>query len=362
MKEWVKYVILGIAALIGLPLSIMMWAKVSPLPGETAAPESASPPGLVEMEFFDRPTPGGRTRPGVCALPGLDLSELPEDAEVYVGGAYGGQELGRPIDRTSGHEGHLMKVTVNSPERPVLLMLGTYEPTVWRIEWTEGTRILGALVTGYHSQFVSGLPADTPVLISSYDQKGPCGRFYPDPRSRRSPDDFADLSRTLFGRKPTAVILAEKGRVSIGPEPGDGRSPVSAAPWRPEEFELTGPWPGVFGLKQAVEAGLIRPALVRDRYRWQLAKYEREKAAALAEGLPERLIPPLPKPQGSGDQPLHLAYVVLSPDFILPDYRSEGHAAFFLPPGIPLPHGDRTYRSFKFMEDGRILGGDPKEW
>ena len=371
MKEWVKYALLGIVALIGLPLSIMIWSKDAPRPDPTAAPTEAAaeaglrpdqaaaiPAGLVEMEFYDR------TAPGVCALPGLDIAKLPEEAVVYVAGAYGGQRLGWPIDRISGHEGHLITVVVNSPDRPVLLMLGTYEPTVWRIEWTEGTRILGAMLSGYHSQFVSGLTPDTPVLVSSYDQKQPCGRFSVDTRGgKQSPENFAGLSRTLFGRAPEAVIPAEKGRVHIGPWLWEGQPLLSAAPWRPEDFQLSGPLPGEFGLNQAVAAGLIRPALARDHHQWRLAKAERERAAALAEGLPENLIPAPPEMRGSGDQALHRTYVVLSPDFVLPDGLYGGNSAFFLlPPGVPLPYGDLGHSQFRFMEDGRSMGPHPDEW
>ncbi|MDR1084053.1 MAG: hypothetical protein LBP22_04145 [Deltaproteobacteria bacterium] len=369
MKEWKKYLVLGIVALLGMPLLILMWSKDGPRPDEpaprteaavldkdAARTEAPLPPGLVEMEFFDRQTPG------VCALPGLNIAELPEDAVVYAVSVYGGQELGWPLDRISGHEGHLIKVAVNSPERPVLLMLGTYEPTVWRIEWTEGTRILGVMVSGYHSQFVSGLPPRTPMLISSYDQKQPGAHFYVSALAKKNPADFADLSRTLFGRAPETVVPTEKGLVHIGPEPPTSRPWVSAAPWRPEDFQLSGPLPGKFGLNQAVAAGLIRPALVRDQHQWQLAKAERERAAALAEGLPEKLIPPPPEMRGSGDQPLHQTYVVLSPDFVLPNGLYGGNSAFFLlPPGVPLPQGDLGHSQFRFMEDGRSLGPHPDE-
>ncbi len=363
MKERVKYVALGIAILIGLPLAISLWMDDRPRPDEAApgteaaATREPAPPELVEMDFFDRP------KPHVCALPGLNIAELPDDAVVYVAGAYGGQELGWPIDRISGHEGHLIKVVVNSPEQPVLLMLGAYEPTVWRIEWTEGTRILGALLSGYHSQFVSGLPPDTPVLISSHDQKQPCRSFYVNARAKETPTDFAALSRTLFGRAPEAVVPAEKGLVHIGPWPWDDQPLVSAMPWRPEDFQLSGPLPGKFGLNQAVAAGLIRPALARDHHQWRLAKAGRERAAALAEGLPEKLIPPPPEMRGSGDQPLYRTYVVLSPDFVLPNGLYGGNSAFFLlPPGVPLPRGDLGHNQFRFMEDGRSMGPHPDEW
>ena len=348
MTDRIKYTIWAIVILLSIPLWRWLWLDQKP------EPEPAAPPSLVEMDFFDRP------ETSLCALAGLDIAELPKEAVVYVAGAYSGQTLGWPLDSISGHGGTLIKVAVNSPERPVLLMLGAYEPTVWRIEWTEGTRILGAMLSGYHSQFVSGLPSDTPLLISSYDQKHPCGYFYVNDRGGQKSSQYARLSQTLFGREPEAVVRAEKGLVQIGP--ATGRPLVSAGPWRPEDFKLTGALPGTFGLNQAVADGLIRPALVRDHHQWLLARAARERAAALAEGLPERLIPPPPEMQGTGDRALHRTYVVLSPDFVLPNGLYGGNSAFFLlPPGVPMPRGDMGHSQFRFMEDGRSLGPHPDE-
>ena len=344
MTDRIKYILWAILVLLSIPLWRWLWQDRTPGP--------AAPPALVEMDFFDR------TETAVCALPGLDLAELPQEAVVYVAGGRGGQKLGWPIDRISGHEGNLVKVAVNSPERPVLLMLGAYEPTIWRIEWTEGTRILGAMMSGYHSQFVSGLPPKTPLLISGYDQKHPCGYFNVDGRSGQKTGQYARLSQTLFGRDPEAVMAAEKGLLNIGPV--DGRPLVSAGPWRPEDFKLTGALPGEFGLNQAVADGLLRPALVRDMHQWRLARAAREKAAALAGGLPERLIPPPPEMRGSGDQPFRRVYVVLSPDFVLPNGLYGGNSvSFLLPPGVPMPRGDMGHNQFRFMEDGRSLGPHP---
>ena len=62
-------------------------------------------------------------------------------------------------------------------------MLGAYEPTIRNIIWSEKTHILAVLVEGYHRQAVAGLEKHTPLVISSYDNKGPCGYFNVDPEN-----------------------------------------------------------------------------------------------------------------------------------------------------------------------------------
>jgi hypothetical protein len=69
-------------------------------------------------------------------------------------------------------------VAVNNGGQPVVLILGAYEPTVWNIGWTTGTRILAVLVSGYHRQALAGLDPKVPTINSSYDNRGPCGYFY----------------------------------------------------------------------------------------------------------------------------------------------------------------------------------------
>lgn len=83
----------------------------------------------------------------------------------------------------SGHEVTPIDVLVNNPKKPVFLMLGAYEPTIRNIIWSEKTHILAVLVEGYHRQAVAGLGKHTPLVISSYDNKGPCGYFNVDPEN-----------------------------------------------------------------------------------------------------------------------------------------------------------------------------------
>lgn len=84
--------------------------------------------------------------PQVCKFSNL---KLPADHAVFAAGAYAGRSTGFQIDQ-SGHEATQIDVAVHSPGKPVVLMLGAYEPNIWNIGWSEGTRILAVLASGYH--------------------------------------------------------------------------------------------------------------------------------------------------------------------------------------------------------------------
>ncbi|GFM52893.1 hypothetical protein PSCICE_41600 [Pseudomonas cichorii] len=116
----------------------------------------------------------------------------------------------------SGHQATQFDIAVNSPEQPVALILGAYEPTVWNIGWSQGTKIVAVYVSGYYRQGVAGLDAKVPVLNSSYENKGPCGYFYV---GKEQNTGLNPLSRQLFGQPVKLVYPAEKfGKRQLCPE------------------------------------------------------------------------------------------------------------------------------------------------
>ena len=88
-------------------------------------------------------------------------------------GALGGKAIDFQIDQ-SGNVSTQIDVAVNYPDKPVALMLGASVPTIWNIGWTAGTNIVAVFASGYNRQRVAGLKIDTPLLISSYEDEGPC--------------------------------------------------------------------------------------------------------------------------------------------------------------------------------------------
>lgn len=271
--------------------------------------------------------PNNVTQSPTCAFPEL---KLPSDFAVFAAGAYSGRKISFQIDQ-SGHEGTQIDVALNNPNKPVVLMLGAYEPTIWNIGWSKETKILAVLVSGYHRQAVAGLEKSVPLLNSSYDNRGPCGYFY------IANDNLAALNpmaKRVFGRPVEMVFPAEKGRVVVGEPLQVGTKLVTSPEIVPASFyDKDAPIAGPAGLEDAVRKGLLRNATTADADAW---------ADAVIQNSPQRDIPPV---AGSGipqppKPPVYNAYVVLK-SFTYPAGLYGGNSAtFIIPKGVPRPDGN----------------------
>jgi hypothetical protein len=287
--------------------------------------------GGAELSRFDIGADGkSRESPPQKPICGFPELKLPPDFSIFAAGAYSGRTISYQIDQ-SGHEGTQIDVAVNNPDKPVVLMLGAYEPTIWNIGWSKETKILAVLVGGYHRQAVAGLDKGIPLLVSSYDNKGPCGFFY------ITPDNLAPLnplSKRVFGRPVDMVYPATKGKVDVGMPMPAGGTLVRSADITPESFyDKNAPIAGPAGLEDAVRKGLLRKATASDAEAW---------AEAVSQNSPQRDIPPVagqgvPKPP---KPPIYNGYVVLKP-FTYPSGLYGGNSATFLiPKGVPKPVGN----------------------
>jgi hypothetical protein len=291
-------------------------------------PADAEDPGLARFDIgADGKSQESPPQKPVCGFPELTL---PAEFSVLAAGAYSGRTISYQIDQ-SGHQGTQIDIVVHSPDKPVALMLGAYEPTIWNVGWSKETRILAVLVGGYHRQAVAGLDKSIPLLISSYDNKGPCGYFY------ITPDDLAPLnplSKRVFGRPVDMVYPATQGKADVGKPMPAGTMLVRSADITPESFyDRTAPIAGPAGLEDAVRRGLLRKATAADAEAW---------SDAVMQNSPQRDIPPVagrgvPKPP---KPPIYNGYVVLKP-FTYPSGLYGGNSATFLiPKGVPKPGGN----------------------
>ncbi|MBA4109781.1 MAG: hypothetical protein C0487_09325 [Leptothrix sp. (in: Bacteria)] len=271
-----------------------------------------------------------RSRPDskVCNFPGL---ALPEKFKVFVGGGYSGRPTGFQIDQ-SGHEATQMDVTVHSPDEPVVLMLGAYEPTIWNLKWTADTHIVAVLVSGYHRQAIAGLAGGIPALNASYDNQSACGFFYV---SENDLDKVNPVSRRLFGRPADLVFLAKNGAVSIGNGVPVGMKLLTSETTPPASFyDKTAPLAGPAGLKDALSKGLLRKASTADAEAWAnavaVSAAKPDRPAVAGEGRANK-----PRPPSVSD-----AYVVLKA-FTYPSGLWGGNSCtFFVPKGVPRPKGN----------------------
>ena len=263
-----------------------------------------------------------------------DLS-LPDNYSIVAAGGYAGRLLDFQIDQ-SGHKATQMDVAVHFPAKPVVLMLGAHEPTIWQISWSSATRIVAVLVSGYHRQAIAGLDPSVPLLNISFANQAPCGNNFFDVMENDL-DKINPLARRFFGRAVDIVYLAKAGNIVIG----DAASPdtemlTSNLTPAGSFFDKAAPLAGLAGLEDAVQKGLLRKATESDADEW---------VNATIAGAPIRDVPPLagvgrPKPARPG---LYNAYVVLKP-FTYPSSLTGGNMAiFFIPKGVPTPRGDAGY-------------------
>lgn len=305
--------------------------RETPCPAGSKAPEKS----VVELGTFDFPDPPKPAARSLPSLPkcGFDNLSLPADFAVYAAGAYSGRPVDFQIDQ-SGHQATQFDIVVNSPDKPVVLMLGAYEPSVWNIGWTPGTRILAVAASGYHHQAIAGLDSGVPVRVSSYEKPGGC-RFSHISDGRN--ESLNPMARLLFGRPVDMVFPSGRdGRLVVGAALPEPRPALLTSRQRtPESFrDKSAPLAGPAGLKAAVAAGLLRPATQADGDAWV------EALAALSSSpdvppVAGKGVPKPPRPYIGGD-----AYVVLK-RFRFPAGLYGAHSAtFFIPRGVPKPEGE----------------------
>ncbi len=266
--------------------------------------------------------------PTVCSFGDMDI---PDNMVVYAAGGYTGRKLDYQIDQ-SGHAATQFDIAVNSKRKPVALILGAYEPTIWNIGWTRGTEIVAILAQGYHRQVVAGVPDDVPVLTSSYEDKGPCGRSY----VRKGRNEWLNpTSRRHFGRDVSLVYPGDRsGKIAVGDPFSPNHPMVTSAENTPESYrDDSAPVAGPAGLEVAVEQGFLRIATKADADAWIRALMKRnpdpDVPPVAGEGIPE---PPRPR--------MHNAYVVLKPFTFPAGLYGANSATFFVPEGVPRPKGN----------------------
>ncbi|MDL2259315.1 hypothetical protein LJB99_00345 [Deltaproteobacteria bacterium OttesenSCG-928-K17] len=264
---------------------------------------------------------------------------FPDKAKVYALGGGEGKELDFNLDG-SLEPARLMKVTVNSPNAPALLILRAEKPTIWHFNWTSGTKIAGVYLSGEGPQLASGLPDGIPLLSSDQALASQCPKF----KVSSSLVDLIDtnnLSNLLFERDIDGVFEADGDEAIIGPALTKNNSLADNKEFDLSKFRAPStPSAGLEGLSEAVAKGLIRKATDQDIQEYKAAKSEAEiRVRTALEKLPRHLIVKM----GYGDHQdakMPNPYVVMSPDFIIPAGLTGDDAAnFIVPEGLPSPKG-----------------------
>ncbi|KQT36599.1 hypothetical protein [Methylophilus sp. Leaf414] len=289
--------------------------------------------------------PSNVTQNVACGFPALETSS---DFAVFAAGAYAGRKLSFQIDQ-SGHEATQMDVAVNSPNKPVVLMLGAYEPTVWNIGWSKNTQILAVLISGYHRQAVAGLEKNTPQLISSADNHGPCGYFYVTDSSLQK---LNPMARRVFGKAVNMIFPAENGRVIIGDALQKDTKLVTSAQISPAAFYVKdAPMAGAAGLEDAVRKGILRKATEEDADLWVDSIIQNSVQQDIPPIANRTLLKP-PSPR------INNAYVILKA-FTYPAGLYGAHSVtFMIPKGVPRPIGNPGHSAIYDFNTLKCEGGE----
>ena len=279
-------------------------------------------------------------------------ADLPKKIDVYAGGAYRGRETPHTID-DSNKPATRFSVIVNSPRKPVALILGAYEPSVWEVSWTEGTQIRAVYATGYHRQAVVGLHNTVPVITSTFKDKGACGWTYVD---KRKLADLNPLSEKVFGKKVKEVMIAERGAISLGLRMPTN-APLVTSPDTPLNSVIDPRLPrnGAEGIADLLEKGAIRPMREDDYLRWARRSYKANK-----NKYPNVVGQSPLEPHKPGSNPHQKSYLIEEKILIPPGLAGGNSVVLFLDSGVPYPKGFLAHSTLFNFNDmtcrGQICG------
>ena len=270
-----------------------------------------------------------------------------QDVQVYSVGIYAGKEtLGQVQLDDSGHTVTRIPVVVNKPGETVAILCTAYDPVVWDISWTEGTKISSVVASGYHGQAVVGIPETTPLQIGTYETGGDFRYFY----ILGAEDLFSGSSRAkgFFGSaiKRHYFELTEN-RFVIGEPPGEGVNLLRSDDLSLDDYiDPDRPLAGQAGLDRLAAEGKITLATQADIDAWILAASE-----PYLQFNEDFRVPSYMRVQR--------VYLV-NEQFTMPNGLYGGHSrSFILNPSMPLPLGDHGHCSF-FGSDGTVMGGVAK--
>ncbi|MEL6928655.1 MAG: hypothetical protein AAFO95_08480 [Cyanobacteria bacterium J06600_6] len=254
---------------------------------------------------------------------------------VYAAGGNWGRELNFQIDQ-SGEMANQMNYVVNSPSKPVVLMLGSHDSTIYNIQWTKDTDIVAVVVSGIHRQAVAGLPDETPILNTTLNNSAKCGHFY---MTHGQYEILDPLSNKLFGQSVEEIYFSNWISKSI--EDDDLKLYSSDDTTVDSFYDPNAPLAGQAGVEAALKKGVIRKATESDLQAWI--------------ELQQKLYPEqdVTRPEIGYEYPD--GYVVID-EFTYPNGLSGGIATFLIPKDVPEPNGNSDYFTVYNFKTGICSG------
>ncbi len=274
------------------------------------------------------------------------LGALPEAIELQaVGVRRGDRDLeGVAIDPTDDSAGE-QAVAVGRTDVPVVLVLMSGEPTVWKVLSTPDAEIAGVIASGRGLQRVIGLEPGVPLRELDPNARNACRSFFAHEDEGYEYDEVQDRLFEIFAEPVSRMHTVHGGTYfrigELTAEPtlkGDRR--IEDVVLDPAEQIL----PGKLGLAQLQESGVLEPATPADLTDWLDGFAQDEDFDA------ERY-----RNRHSINFRMGKVFIVNAATD-LPDGMYGAHSALFLvAAGVPEPGGDRGHNTLLFT-NGRCIG------
>lgn len=304
------------------------------------------------MDFY-RPGKPKESIPAQLAEPCTFKNlELPPDFVVYAAGHYSGIKLPFQIDENATSAATETRVYVNVTSRPVVLMLGNYEPTVFQIYRTPETQIIAVYGSGYHPPIIAGIAPEIPALAPKASST--CKRFNLNARSGITETDrqlVNAISQQIFQKPVDHIVLAQADEAVYIGEQLDRAKYIQDRKQRSESFRMPNtPLAGQAGIQQALENGKIVPARAEDIAAWhQVSKYPSDyHLGDLSKDSIQRNL-------------AKTAYVIEKPFRIPVGLNGSESVLFILKKGVPWPQGLLGQSQLMNMNDGLCWMGQTSD-
>ena len=263
-----------------------------------------------------------------CGLVGL-----PVNAEVHLVGMYKGQKEADFQLGESGHTTTEIDVVVDRTPAPVILVLSAYDPVAWKVGYTSRSSIAGVLVSGHHTQALTGIPRATPHRVHSSEQSRGCEPFW-----AHSAQNAAQAERKVmalvgrgidkyYGSSPASVVHVGG---NSPPRPGD----VTYSPdLTVDDYPVVrgGIPPGDKGIDTLQRQGKLRLATPQDVAAWSGDKDQQSKLASYLD--------------------MGTVYVVLAEVTLPPGLFGAHRRDFIIPSDVPKPRGPKGHCTFYYLKD-----------
>jgi hypothetical protein len=263
------------------------------------------------------------------------LPDMPENAKLYCIGVEKGKKTSDIQLGKSGRETTQVDIVVSEERHPVVLVLSSYSPIIWRVGRTKNAKIAGILVSGRDAQALIGVQKDIPRRVISGEQSQWRHIFKVRRRMDLITNERAIKAHTgmeiekFYDSAPGDIFFVGQPEINVEEDV------IYSDDLKLDMYPVyKGEVPaGLKGVEVLLEKGKIRKATKEDIQAWLNGA---EKDTRDAKDLTAEF---------------SVVYVALEKIDIPPGLAGAHRRFFIIPKGVPKPGGKKGHCKFYFMED-----------